>query len=53
MKKVENPFRTRKKNLLHMSQKDKKQEKKNSGKIAELDAIEIINIPKPASYYCL
>ena len=32
---------------------ERQKTKKNSGKITELDAIEIINIPKPASYYCL
>jgi hypothetical protein len=32
---------------------ERQKTKKNSGKIAELDAIEITNIPKPASYYYL
>ena len=53
MKKVENPFRTRKKNQLLMSEKNKKQEKKILEKWQKLEVIEIINIQKPAAYYCL
>ena len=52
MKKVENPFRTKKKFVAYVRERQKAR-KKNSGKIAELKVIEIINIPKPAAYYCL
>ena len=46
-------FQDKKKKFVAYVTERQKARKKNSGKIAELDAIEIINIPKPASYYCL